>query len=268
MPSTTSDIDEHRGEDRPPDAEFRQHGYSVISVDGDLHAVGQVVDVGERDHVAQLHAAENLHPIADAIAGLQLVDGQPIAVDDEHAIDAVAVLHRGVGDRQHLLDERGFEMHARERAGLQQRVVIGRQRLERERPRLGVDGRADPRHRAGERRARKRVHLQVDRLADLDPRRHPLGNLGQQLQRIHAHDGHHRHLVLHELADRHHPLLDVAVERRPDVRVAQLTIGQLHGGVRRRRCRPAGSWRSGARRRRPPLRSQRRLRVVERLLEE
>ena len=29
-------------------------GYSAFAVDGDLHAVGQVVDVGQRDEIARL----------------------------------------------------------------------------------------------------------------------------------------------------------------------------------------------------------------------
>ena len=62
----------------------------------------------------------------------------------------------------------------------------------------------------------------------MDPRRHFFGNLGDHLQRIDADDGHHRHLRLHELAEVDEPLLDVAVERRPDLCVAQLPIGELH----------------------------------------
>ena len=259
--------DQHRGEDRPADAEFRQHGYSASAVDGDLHAVGEIVDVGQRDASPSFTPPRISMRSPTPIAGLQLVGGQPIAVDGERAIDAVAVLHRGVGNRQDLLDERGFEMHPRERAGLQPGVGIGRQGLEGERPRLRVDGRADPRHRAGERRAGKRVDLQVDRLSDLDPRRHALGNLRQHFS------GSTRTTVITGICSftsspsRHHPLLDVAVERRPDGRVAQLAIRELHGGGRGVdvRAQVPGVLERGVVRRR--LQSQRRLRIVERLLE-
>ena len=116
---------EHRGEDRPPDAEFRQHGYSVSAVDGHLHAVGQVVDVGERDRARRASTPPRISmrsPTRSPVFSSWTARRSP--VDDEHAIDAVAVLHRGVGNRQHLFDQRGVEVHAREGARLEPRVVV------------------------------------------------------------------------------------------------------------------------------------------------
>ena len=63
-----------------------------------------------------------------------------------------------------------------------------------------------------------RVDVQLDRLAVLDPRRHLLGNLGDDLQRIDADDAITGVWRLHELAEVDEPLLDVAVERRADAR--------------------------------------------------
>ena len=183
MPSTTSDITSIVA-----NTGRRTHSSDSMTTPSpltrDLHAVGQVVDVGQRHHVAQLDAAENLHAVADPIAGLQLVDRQPIAVDGERAVDAVAVLHRGVGDGQDLLDQRGRRgargrrcpaSAGRRRCGASAsngnaRVCVLTAGLIRDTLPVNVlSGNASTLH--------------VDRLPDLDPRRHPLGNLGDHLQR-------------------------------------------------------------------------------------
>ena len=87
----------------------------------------------------------DLDAVADAVADLQLVHREASAVDDEGAVDAVAVLHRAVRNGEHLLDQCRLEVHPRERAGLQHAVGVGHQRLERERACLRVDRRADAR---------------------------------------------------------------------------------------------------------------------------
>ena len=48
-------------------------------------------------------------------------DRQLVAVDDEHAVDAVAVLQRRVRQRQHVVDLAALDVDAGERAGLEQR---------------------------------------------------------------------------------------------------------------------------------------------------
>jgi hypothetical protein len=73
--------------------------------------------------------------------------------------------------------------------------------------------------------------VDLHRLADRDPRHHLLGNLAGHPQRIDADDGHHRHRrarSLHELSQVHEAALHVAVERRADVGVAKLTVGEFH----------------------------------------
>ena len=88
-------------------------------------------------------------------------------------------------------------------------------------------------------RVRIGVDVQLHRLADLDPRRHLLGNLGGHLQRIDADDRHHRHLRLDELAEVDQPLLDVAVERRADARCRA-------AGGRPASCVASDAWMLGA----------------------
>ena len=140
--------DEHRREHRSADAEFRQHDYSVF-----LSSVWVGRFASPACHAAfdrrpppavtfmpsarlstsvsatrspSFSAVQNFHAIADPVAGLQFVDDQrDRRSSDERAVHAVAVLHGRVRDGQHLLDERGGDVHARERAGLQQAVAVG-----------------------------------------------------------------------------------------------------------------------------------------------
>ena len=107
------------------------------------------------------------------------------------------------------------------------------ERFEREGTRLRVDSGADSRNLAGEHPVWIRVDLQLDGLTGLDPGRQSLGNLRGHLQRIDAHDAHDRHLRLDQLAERDDAPLDMTVERRPDAGVAELTFGELGGGVGR-----------------------------------
>ena len=118
MPSTTSDITSIVAKTgrRTQSSESMRYP-CLIAVH--LHAVDQFLDVGDRDRVAGLDAAEDLDPIAQAIADLQLAHGQLVAVDDEHAVDAVAVLQRAVRQRQHLVHLAALDVHAREGARLQ-----------------------------------------------------------------------------------------------------------------------------------------------------
>ena len=65
----------------------------------------------------------DLDAVAKALADLQLAHRQLVAVDDEHAVDAVAVLQRGVRQRQHVVDLAALDVDAGERAGLERRVA-------------------------------------------------------------------------------------------------------------------------------------------------
>ena len=124
-----------------------------------------------------------LDALTEPIADLQLVRLQLAAGDDEHAVGAVAILQRAVRQREDLIDLRRVDVHAREGAGLEQRARIRHARLEGERARLGVHGRADAGHRARDRLVGKRVDAKLHGLADLNPRRHPLGDLAGDLER-------------------------------------------------------------------------------------
>ena len=239
---------------------------AILLLDRDLHPVGQRIDVRHRHAIRRVQSGEDLHAVADAVSRLELARLQPVALDGERPVDAVAVLHGGVRDGHHLFDEGGLEPHAGERARLQQRLAIRRERFEGERARLCRHRGTDARDGGGETLVREGIDAQRQRLPDLHPWRHAFGNLGAQLQRVHAHDGHDRHLRFHQLAERDHPLLDIAVERRADRRVLEVTLGQFHG--RRRRVdvglevlRLLQRGIIGGR-----LQAQRRVRVIERLL--
>ena len=115
----------------------------------------------------------------------------------------------------------------------------------------------DARHRAGERLVRKRIDAAASTgWPTLTHGAMRFGNLG----RSPSADRRGRRVMtgvcaLHELAERDHPLLHVAVERRADARVAQLTIGELQRRVRRVDVGARGSSRSAAPSRRPPASS-------------
>ena len=66
--------------------------------DGDALTVAELIDIGDRDQVAGLDAADDLDPVAVPLAQLQLAGRQRAALDDEDAVDAVAVLDGGVGN--------------------------------------------------------------------------------------------------------------------------------------------------------------------------
>src|SRR5207302_7864644 len=54
--------------------------------------------------LARLDAGDDLDAVAEPIADLQLARAQVVALDDEYAVDAVAVLNRVVRQRHHLVD--------------------------------------------------------------------------------------------------------------------------------------------------------------------
>src|SRR6266511_3250837 len=195
---------------------------------GDLHAIGQFVDIGDGDALAGLDAADHLNPLAEPVAHLELADGQFVAVDDKGAIHAVAVLQRRVRQGHDIIDSAAVDVNAGEGAGLQACICVRHQRFEGKRARRGIDGRADARHFADKRLARIGVHVQFHRLTVLDPRRHLLGNLGDHFQRIDPHHRHHCHLSLDQLAEVDEAPRDVAIKRRANVGVAKLAIGQFH----------------------------------------
>src|SRR6266851_9585969 len=188
----------------------------LFSAERHLHAIGELVDIVRGNAIAGLDAADDLDAIAEAVADFELAHGQLVTVDEEHAVDAIAVLQRRVRQRQHVVHLAALDVHARERARLEHGVLVGHERLEGKRARRRVHRRTDPRNAAGEGAVRIGIDEELHGLAVVDPRRHLFGNLGDHLQRIDADDGHHRHLRLHELAEVDEPLLDVAVERRPD----------------------------------------------------
>src|SRR3954452_21598902 len=92
--------------------------------------VDQLVDVGHRHRIAGIDAADDLDAIAEPLADLQFLRRELVACDDEHAVDAIAVLQRRVRQRQHLVRLVGPHADPGERAGLEQRAVVGHQRFE------------------------------------------------------------------------------------------------------------------------------------------
>ena len=90
-------------------------------------------------------AADDLDALADAIADLDLGRAQPVALDDEDAVDAVAVLQRVGGHRQHVLDQVGDDVDAREAARLEAAAGVGHAAFERKGAGLRVDRRAEAR---------------------------------------------------------------------------------------------------------------------------
>ena len=117
---------EHRGEDRPADAEFREHAGYLPAIAGRRVTFMPSASLSTSviaTRLAGLDAADDLDAIAEPLADLQLAHRQLVAVDDEHAVDAVAVLQRGVRQRQHVVDLAALDVDARERAGLQRGVA-------------------------------------------------------------------------------------------------------------------------------------------------
>ena len=141
-------------------------------------------------------------------------------------------LQRFERQREHPIDLAALDVDTGEAARLEERIVVRDQGLEGERPRAGVDGRTDAGNLARDRLVGIGVDLQLNRLADLDPWHHALRNLGRHLQRVDAHNAHHRRLRLDVLAERDETLLNVALERGANAAVAQLTLGQPHAGLR------------------------------------
>ena len=66
-----------------------------MAIRGDLHAVGELLDVGGDDLRARFEALADFHAIAEAIAEDDFTAGDLAVLDDEHAVGAVAALHRG-----------------------------------------------------------------------------------------------------------------------------------------------------------------------------
>ena len=197
-------------------------GRSAAPGHRDQGAVGERLDVGDRHPLARLDAAHDLDLVAEPLANLQLAHGEPIALHDEHAIDAVPILKRGIRQGQHVVHLAAFDVHPGKRPGLQHGLGVRHHRLERKGPRRGVHRRADPGHLAGERPIAVRVDAQFDGTAVRNPGGHLLGDLGDHLQRIEPDDRHDRHLGLDQLAQVDQPLLDVAIEGSADLGVAQL----------------------------------------------
>ena len=127
--------DEHRGEHRTADAEFRQHDRLTPARPWPhvhLHAVDQLLDVGDRDAFAGLDAAQDLDAIAESIADLQLAHGELVAVDDEDAVDAVAVLQRRSTAASATLSSWPLSMCTRANVpGLSTASLVRHERLER-----------------------------------------------------------------------------------------------------------------------------------------
>src|SRR4051812_15057634 len=136
MPSTTSDITSIVAKTgrRTQSSESMLFGLFPRLPGLDRLPVHQLVDVGHRPRVAGVDAADDLDAIAEPLADLQFPGRELVAGDDEHAVDAVAVLQRRVRQRQHLVGLVGPHADAGEGAGLEQRAVVGHQRFEREGP--------------------------------------------------------------------------------------------------------------------------------------
>src|SRR5262249_55797219 len=185
MPSTTSDITSivaktGRRTQTSDSISLHSSGFSSLSqprapsaepdvlLDAHLRAVDQFLDVRHGDALAGVHAAQDLDAIPHPIAHFQLAHAQLVAVDDEHAIDAVSVLQRAVREREDLVRLAALDVDARKRAGLQHGVPIRDEGLEGKSARRAVDRRADAGHFALEGPLRIRVHLELHRLAVLD----------------------------------------------------------------------------------------------------
>src|SRR3989442_14028308 len=75
-----------------------------VARDRYFEAVRELVHVGDGNHLARLHAGDDLDSVAHAVADLELPGAEAIALDHEHAVDAVTVLNRGVRQRHDLVD--------------------------------------------------------------------------------------------------------------------------------------------------------------------
>src|SRR2546428_9537744 len=84
-----------------------------VARDRDFEAVRELVHVGDGDHLARLHAGDDLDSVAYAVADLELSSAEAVAIDHEHAGDAVAVLNRGGRQRHQLVDLAALDVHAR-----------------------------------------------------------------------------------------------------------------------------------------------------------
>ena len=116
----------------------------------DLHAVGELLDVGGDDLRAGLEAlGSTSDAVAEAIAEDHLAAGELAVLHDEHAVGAVAALHGGDRNRDGALDAIGRDLDAREGARLQLAVRVRHVALDREGARLQVDAGRDPDDRAG-----------------------------------------------------------------------------------------------------------------------
>src|SRR4029453_16273967 len=153
---------QHGGGDGPANAEFGEHARSLLFGHRDQRAVGQRLHVGDRDPLTRLDAADDPDLIALPLANLELAHREAISLYDEDAIDAVAILKRGIWQGQHLVHLAAFDMDAREGPRLQDRFRVRHHRLERKGPRRRVDRRADPGDLAGERPMAVRVDAQLD----------------------------------------------------------------------------------------------------------
>src|SRR5262245_60258995 len=96
--------------------------------DGDLQAVDQFVDIGHRHGLAGLHAAHDFDSLAETFADFELFGDEMIAVDDEHAIDAVPVLKRRIRQCEDGVTLVGLHLDAGKRPRLQQRIGVRHKR--------------------------------------------------------------------------------------------------------------------------------------------
>src|SRR5215213_8197889 len=110
---------------------------------GDQLAVRQRVDIRDGHRLAFLDAGGDLDAIADPLANLELAHSEPIVLDDEHAVDAVAVLKRRIRERQDLVHLPALHVHPGKGPRLEGRIGVRHDRLERKRPGRGVHDRAD-----------------------------------------------------------------------------------------------------------------------------
>ena len=71
-----------------------------------------------RDRLARRNAAHHLDALAEAVADLDLRGPQAVALDHEHAVDAVAILQRVGRHGQDAFHQIGDDVDAREAPGL------------------------------------------------------------------------------------------------------------------------------------------------------
>src|SRR5213592_1583286 len=231
--------DQHGREHRAPDEDVGEaHRQSLragrhVGADHDLGAVGELGEAAGRDLLALRHALGDLHPaVAEIDPELDLPLAGHAVLDQEEFGDARVGGERGARHGERALVARDDDLAVAEEAGADAVVRVGDQRLEGERARGGIGGRADAAHLPGEGLAREGIHAHAHPLPGAERRHVALGDLAAELERV----------VLDD-AEEDGPRADVvagvdearryrALHGRADVRVLELDAELVAPGAR------------------------------------